>query len=97
MSTKFLLWWRNNGPKGASNSINALLVISLLRDSSEPMSMQQLRSHLGGMSVHSIRSIIDPMHCEGLLKSEIRHHETTTRHRFMVFSIADKLAEVLSR
>jgi hypothetical protein len=97
MSTKFIHWWRANGPKGAANSINALLIITLLRDAEEPMSMQDMHKAIGGMSPVSILGLVTPMREAGFLVREKRHHPTTRRQHYHVFSLSSELREVLAK
>ncbi len=97
MSTQFLHWWRANGPKGANNSINALLILSLLRDAGEPLSIQQIFKAIGGMSPVSILGLLTPMREAGFLVRETRHHPTPQRQHFKVFSLSNEMREVLSR
>ena len=94
MNPRFLLWWRDHAPKGAANSANALLLVSLLRRAPEGLSMAELSSTMNVVTT-SLRCIIYPLVDAGWLVEHKRHKETVNRQCYHAYTLAGELLEKL--
>lgn len=97
MSTAFLQWWREHAPKGANNSVNALIIVQLIRHAGRALSHADLMPGLPHLPVQTVRNLADILGRAGLLGMAYGNGTNLRRSRIRLYFLSPSLEAVFQK
>ena len=97
MNLSFLQWWRANAPKGANNSVNAVLMIGLLHQHQRPLSLDEIAHALSCLERQSARTIADFLVADGFLIRTYHNKDNVRRNREVLLALSPDLRARLDK
>lgn len=95
MNMTFLQWWRANAPKGASNSLNAVIIVGLIQEAARPLTLIDLEEG-SKLPRQSCRTIVDFLVEGGFLVRRYHNKANRRRSREGLYSLSTALVEQLN-